>query len=178
MELVEYKQKQKIIKYMFFKKINKIVLSLLMMTSLTVAFLGAFQPSTVQVQASDTPAARTRTLIPSAEQICPDGVRPSSTGECPGGVTSANIGTFTGRTGVVAFITNIAEFLTFVAGAVAILFMIYGGYLYITDDGEETKAGKGKKILVNATIGLVVAILAYTIVFIVSNLVTGDLLNL
>lgn len=50
------------------------------------------------------------------------------------------------------------------AGIIATLFIIYGGFLYVTSGGNDEDAEKGKKILTNSAIGLIVIILAATIV--------------
>ncbi|MEM1311999.1 MAG: pilin [Patescibacteria group bacterium] len=72
-------------------------------------------------------------------------------------------------------ILNVASLLTFIAGAVAVLAIVYGGILYVTDNGSGESATKGKKILINAVIGLVITIIAFTIVGLVGNLVQGNL---
>lgn len=59
------------------------------------------------------------------------------------------------------------------AGVVAILFIMLGGFWYLTSAGNEETAEKGQKTLTNAIIGLVVIILAATIVRIVANTVTS-----
>jgi len=79
------------------------------------------------------------------------------------------------RNSVVRIIIDIARFITFVAVGLAILFMVWGGIRYIT--GGEDGATSGKKLLINATIGLIIAIVAYTIVNIIAGLVTGNLLE-
>ena len=60
------------------------------------------------------------------------------------------------------------------AGIIATLFIIYGGFLYVTSGGNDEDAEKGKKILTNSAIGLIVIILAYTIVRVVATAVTGS----
>ncbi len=57
------------------------------------------------------------------------------------------------------------------AGVVAVLFVMLGGFWYLTSAGNEEMAEKGQKTLTNAIIGLVVIILAATIVRIVANTV-------
>lgn len=154
---------------MFFKKINKIVLSLLMMTSLTVAFLGAFQPifTESQVVAPTPPESSTsgpRSINP-GNDVCPQG-------QCPGGAQNVTFNTT--RDGVLGLIMSIATWLTFIAAGVAVLFLVIGGYYYIMDNGEEEKSAKGKKIVINASIGLAVAILAYSIVILINNFLGSD----
>ncbi len=60
------------------------------------------------------------------------------------------------------------------AGLVAILFVIYGGYRYLTAGGNEDSAEAGKKIITNAIIGLAVIIMSWVILQIIQNaLVSG-----
>lgn len=53
------------------------------------------------------------------------------------------------------------------AGIVAILFLIIGGYQYIFSGASEESAEKGKKTLTNAVIGLIIVVLSYTIISVV-----------
>jgi len=61
------------------------------------------------------------------------------------------------------------------AGVVAVLFVVLGGYWYLTSAGNEEQAEKGRKVLVNAIVGLVIIIMAFALVRIVINTVTGNL---
>lgn len=70
---------------------------------------------------------------------------------------------------VVEFIVTIIRFLLTVAMAIDVLFIIIGGYQYITSAGSEEKATKGRTTLVNAIIGLVIIILSYVIVSVVNR---------
>jgi len=65
---------------------------------------------------------------------------------------------------------KIIDILLTIAGVIAVLFILIGGYWYITSAGNEEQAEKGKKALVNAIIGLVVVILSYVIVNVLANL--------
>ena len=56
-----------------------------------------------------------------------------------------------------------------VVGIVAVAFLIYGGFLYITSAGNEETAGEAKRIILNSIIGLVVIILSYVIVTVIIN---------
>jgi hypothetical protein len=58
-------------------------------------------------------------------------------------------------------------------GAIATLFIIYGGFLWITAGGSDEKVGKAKKFIINAAIGLIVTSLAYIIVSLLVNLTSG-----
>jgi len=56
-----------------------------------------------------------------------------------------------------------------IVAVIAILFIIIGGYYYITAHGEEGQTEKGKKIIVGAVTGLLVVIASYTIVATILN---------
>ncbi len=107
----------------------------------------------------------------------------SSTGNCPtgliwnasSGLCMPQAGASTGIAGsqdLGSLITNILKILLYVSGALAVVFIVIGGYQYVTSGGNEEAAEKGKKTLINSVIGLVVIILAYTIVTVVANTLT------
>ena len=56
-----------------------------------------------------------------------------------------------------------------VVGVLALAFVIYGGYQYITSAGDEEAAAAGKKTLTNAIIGLVIIIVSYTVIIVIIN---------
>lgn len=70
-------------------------------------------------------------------------------------------------------IGNIISWVLFLAAAVAVVYLIYGGFEYITAGGDAEKATKGRTAIVNAIIGLVIIALAYVIVAFVIRAVTG-----
>lgn len=59
---------------------------------------------------------------------------------------------------------NVIEIGLTVAVFVAIGFIIYGGFRYITSSGDSSGIKKAKDTIVNAVIGLVIAMLAFGIV--------------
>ena len=59
-------------------------------------------------------------------------------------------------------------------GSIAVLFIIIGGFQYLTSAGNEEAAEKGKKTLINSIIGLVVIIMAAAIVRIVTEALTSS----
>lgn len=71
-------------------------------------------------------------------------------------------------------LNTIIRFLLTLAAIIAVLFIIIGGFLYMTSAGNEERAGKGKKTLTYAVIGLGAVVLAYTIVVIVYRTLTQD----
>lgn len=67
------------------------------------------------------------------------------------------------------FMFLINDILLPLAGTVALMFIIIGGYQYITSSGDEEVAAQGKKTLTNAVLGLVIVIFSYVIVVVVIN---------
>lgn len=66
-------------------------------------------------------------------------------------------------------ITRVIQVLLAIAGLVAVIFLIVGGFRYITAGGNEETAESAKKTILNAIIGIVVIILAFVIVRVISN---------
>ena len=56
-----------------------------------------------------------------------------------------------------------------IVGLIAVIFLIYGGFRYITSAGNEEVAEGAKKTIQNSIIGLVVIILSYTIITVIIN---------
>ena len=68
---------------------------------------------------------------------------------------------------------RIINILLAIAGLVAVLFLIIGGFRYITAGGNEETAEAGKKTIINAIIGVVILILSFVIVRVVSSAFLG-----
>jgi ABC-type Fe3+ transport system permease subunit len=61
-------------------------------------------------------------------------------------------------------VAAVIEIMLRVAALVAIAFVIYAGFTYVTSQGEPEPTGKAKNTLVNAVVGLAIAILSAAIV--------------
>jgi len=70
-----------------------------------------------------------------------------------------------------SLLNNVINWILGFAGGIAVLFIVYGGIIYIT--GAEKGAERGKTILTNAIIGLVIIILSYAIVAWVNSAIGG-----
>jgi hypothetical protein len=82
-----------------------------------------------------------------------------------------------GETGIGAineFIGLIIGWLLGIAFAVTVLFLIIGGFLYITSGGNEEQAERARGTIVNALIGIVLIILSYVIINAVVNLLSDN----
>jgi putative copper export protein len=61
-----------------------------------------------------------------------------------------------------------------IAFFVAVIYLIYGGFLYITSAGNEESAEKGKNAIVYSLIGIVVIVLSFVIVSAVYRFVANN----
>ncbi len=68
----------------------------------------------------------------------------------------------------------IIKILLVLSGIIAILFVIIGGYQYITSGGNAETATKGQRTVTNAVIGIVIIILSYVIVNAVVNTISRN----
>lgn len=66
-------------------------------------------------------------------------------------------------------IGNIVEIFLSILGIVAVVLMIYGGYLWMTGRGKEERINKAKETLESAIIGLIIIMAAYAITYFVVN---------
>lgn len=64
-------------------------------------------------------------------------------------------------------ITNIVRWIMGIIGALAVAFIVYGGFIYITSGGDEKKVAQAKNILLYAIIGFVITVLAQVILWII-----------
>ncbi|MBI5728947.1 MAG: IPT/TIG domain-containing protein [Candidatus Magasanikbacteria bacterium] len=58
-------------------------------------------------------------------------------------------------------------------GVIAVMVILYGGFLYMTAGGNEEKVSEAKKILINGAIGLVIILSAFSIASFVVSKLTG-----
>ncbi|MHB8870896.1 MAG: pilin [Candidatus Doudnabacteria bacterium] len=56
------------------------------------------------------------------------------------------------------------NFLLSIIAVFSVLFIVIGGFRYVTSNGNEEAASKGRQTITNAIIGLVIAMLSYTII--------------
>lgn len=69
---------------------------------------------------------------------------------------------------------NIISDITLMVGYVAIAFVVWGGYKYIMSNGEPGNVATAKKTIVNALIGLIIAILSTVIVNTIITVISGS----
>ena len=86
------------------------------------------------------------------------------------GLNSVNSGS---KTDVGGLIKSIVNALLFVLGAISVVMIVMGGIKYTTSNGDSNQVTSAKNTIMYAVIGLIVAIMAYSIVnFVIQRLTT------
>lgn len=68
--------------------------------------------------------------------------------------------------------SNIAQWLLSILGSVALLFFIYGGFVWLTAGGNEERIKRGRDILTHTVIGVIIVLAAWLIInFVIMSLV-------
>lgn len=71
-------------------------------------------------------------------------------------------------------LAGLINFLLIIAGLIAFFFALYGGFMYLTAGGNDANAEKGRKMITNAIIGLVIIFLSYAIIqYVIGHLTTS-----
>lgn len=92
-----------------------------------------------------------------------------SPGDQPGAIANQ-----TGGEGDIReFAKTILNFILGFLGFIAVVYIIYGGFLYIMSGGDDTNVDKGKKIILNAAIGIIIILASFAIVNTVLRAPTG-----
>ncbi len=86
-----------------------------------------------------------------------------------------NPGTTQGTQGLTKFVwtivLNIIDMLMQIVGYVAVGFIIYGGFVFMTSMGSPENSARARKIITNAVIGVIIAVMSVALV----NLIAGGL---
>jgi len=69
-------------------------------------------------------------------------------------------------------IKNITDYVSFIAGLLAVLFVVVGGVMFSTAGGNEKQVDTAKKMITYAAVGLAVVLVAQGITSIVRSLVS------
>ncbi len=70
-------------------------------------------------------------------------------------------------------LNRIKTILLVVGIGVAVILIIVGGIQYMTSQGDDEKAGKAKKLIINALIGVAIMLVALVLVTWVQSFLTG-----
>ncbi|MCL1839675.1 pilin [Candidatus Saccharibacteria bacterium] len=104
-----------------------------------------------------------------ADVTCPDGSTASSSAGCAAAGADA-VDPDGGSVDLMNVIQAIINTVIFVVGIIAVVMIILGGIQYSTSQGDSGKVKKAKDTIMYGIIGLIVALLAFTIVnFVLSS---------
>jgi hypothetical protein len=81
-----------------------------------------------------------------------------------GGATAACGSSCNTATTVNSLFANVSNTLIFLVGAISVIMIIIGGMRYVLSNGDAKAAAAGKDTILYAVIGVVIAIIAYSIV--------------
>lgn len=70
-------------------------------------------------------------------------------------------------------VTNVLNVALAVVGSIAVIFLVYGGFRYVTAHGNEEQAEAAKKIIQQSILGLIIVVLAFAIITIITNALIG-----
>ena len=59
---------------------------------------------------------------------------------------------------------NVVKLILGLSGSVVLVYFLYGGFLWLTAAGSAERVKKGKSVVINAVIGLVIIFAAYSLV--------------
>lgn len=67
-----------------------------------------------------------------------------------------------------------AGFFLGLSGSIALLFFVYGGFVWLISGGNKEKVQQGKNILISATVGIIIIFTAFTVVNLTISTLTGQ----
>ena len=71
-------------------------------------------------------------------------------------------------------IKNVINILLGLLGVIAVLIILYGGFMWMTAAGNEDKVEKAKKLIISGIIGIIIILSAYTIAqFVISGILSA-----
>jgi len=73
--------------------------------------------------------------------------------------------------GAIKYVEKASNWLLYIVIALAVVFIIYAGFLYLTSGGDEEKTKAAKNYIVYAVIGIAIALLARGIVLLAKNFI-------
>ena len=74
-----------------------------------------------------------------------------------------------GKTNITDLMDVVVSWVSLIGGIMAFIYLVYSGILYLTAAGNPDAAKKGQQGIINAVIGIIIIIAAYTIVKVIAN---------
>lgn len=105
-------------------------------------------------------------------QLIPMSVSAQGSGGCISGIDNPDTVHLLPYCTFKALLVKIVQIFLEFAGAIAVIFLVIGGFQYIASRGNEEAMEKAKKSITAAIIGIVIIVMAFAIVTIVNNLLS------
>lgn len=122
----------------------------------TLAAIGPFLSTKVALATDDVPlgvGGATEALDTVETGMAGSGVTESSLPELVGGIINVALG---------------------LLGIILVIYIVYGGFIYMTAGGDKEKITTAKKVMTNAIVGIIIVVAAYAISsYVISALVTA-----
>lgn len=78
---------------------------------------------------------------------------------------------FSSYGGAIDIVARGASWLLYIVIALAVVFIIYAGFLYLTSGGDENKIKSAKEYIIYAVVGVAIALVARGLVMLVQTLI-------
>ncbi|MDD4901577.1 MAG: pilin [Patescibacteria group bacterium] len=75
---------------------------------------------------------------------------------------------------ILSLAITVSNWILASVGAIALLFFVYGGFVFILSGGNEERVKEGKQILINSIIGLAIVFTSYIIIRFAAQLLGAD----
>lgn len=93
----------------------------------------------------------------------------AAAGDANNAITPIDTAGGAGASSITGLVTVVLNWLFYGAGVAAVIYLVYSGILYISAAGNPDQAKKGQQGIINAIIGIIVIVLALTIVSVVKR---------
>jgi hypothetical protein len=150
---------------------SSIIVSMAMILTGVVATLHVTTPTASAIAPADCPQSFLtfpvwyRGLIDQSSTDC--SLAPPSDPQFNPSGSDAGIGTYVG---IIAL--NVIEMVLQLIGYIAAFFILYGGFIYLTQSSEASKIEKARKTIIGAAVGLVISIFSVAIVNLIFSILT------
>lgn len=94
----------------------------------------------------------------------------STPGNDPTGKDGQKMSYFDSDSPIVAFLTKVIEFATYIIGSIALILFIAAGFMFMVSQGNQQKLDEAKDIFKYAIIGLIVVFLSYIITIFIQSI--------
>lgn len=141
------------------------------------------KPPQGQVEEKKPPLGNTEKCEPNTGRIwiddaceCPDGLEEETEGNPKSKCILSNPapGILVGTRSFDVLLKKFIDIALYFAGGIAVLFLIIGGFRYVTSLGNEEAMEKAKKTITSAVLGIIIIVMAFALVAIINTLLTKE----